>query len=149
GPQADRVRQDIVQTDPRARACLGASLSQGHMKDELAMLARAAVPVALLAAGDDAFLDPGYHASLPADRLWGGQVIQCPAHGHALHLLAPQRVADTLTDFLFSSQPCKSRSSFCSPCSRWSGTWPSTRTCRPSRPLAGPSRCRPNWCSRP
>ncbi|MBA2676079.1 alpha/beta fold hydrolase [Ramlibacter sp.] len=91
GPLADRIRAGIRATDPRMRECLGASL--GAIADERALFDRAAVPVAVVAATDDAFLQGAYYATLPKARMWGGQPIWCEGKPHALQLAAVADVA--------------------------------------------------------
>jgi pimeloyl-ACP methyl ester carboxylesterase len=91
GPLADRIRAGLRATDPRMRECLGKSL--GAIADERALLDRATVPVALLAATDDAFLQGAYYTTLPKARLWGGQPIWCQGKPHALQLAAVADVA--------------------------------------------------------
>lgn len=91
GPLADRIRAGLRATDPRMRECLGKTL--GAIADERALFERATVPVAVMAATDDAFLQGAYYAGLPRARMWGGQPIWCEGKPHALQLAAVPDVA--------------------------------------------------------
>ncbi|MES2938896.1 MAG: alpha/beta fold hydrolase [Pseudomonadota bacterium] len=91
GPLADRIRAGLRATDPRMRECLGKTL--GAIADERALFDRAAVPVAVMAATDDAFLQGAYYTTLAKARMWGGQPIWCEGKPHALQLAAVVDVA--------------------------------------------------------
>lgn len=94
-----QVRADICATDPAFRPALLASLQSGQLRDEWQALAAWPAPLALLQGSADAFLQGDYFSRVPATRLWGGGPQQFDGCGHALHLEAPQRLAQLLARF--------------------------------------------------
>lgn len=100
-----KLRHDIRRTDARFRPTLGASLAQGDLVDELAMLAGSSLPVALLGSLDDAFLNADYYATVPRERLWKGAPVMFEDCGHMLHLEAPARFERVLAEFIFDTAP--------------------------------------------
>lgn len=93
------LREAILRTDVRFRPALLASLGQGRMLDEVAAFADATIPIGLVMAERDRFLNQDYPATLDVGRLWRGAVQVLPDCGHAVHVEAPERVAELLAAF--------------------------------------------------
>lgn len=98
GPLADRVRRNILRTDSRARECLGRNLAA--LRDERQQFEQAGIPIAVVAAAQDAFLQGDYYATLPRTRMWGGAPIVFEDRPHALHLEAAPELMRIASEFI-------------------------------------------------
>lgn len=90
---------NIRRADPRFRESLGDSLLKGRIRDERTLVARSTVPIALLGASNDRFIDSSYYESLPMSRFWRSRVHMFEGNGHVLHMEAPERLASLLSEF--------------------------------------------------
>ncbi len=98
--QRARWRENARKTDHRFRPALGASLKAGQLQDECLALANCKIPVAMLVGTQDRFLSQAYYHSLPTTNLWQGQPIYFDGQGHLLHIEAPAKFEQVLTQFL-------------------------------------------------
>lgn len=95
-----RLVADILATDGRARTGLAAGIAQGRFADEVAVLARLRVPLAILHGGSEQLVNLDYLRALSAPTLWRGAVQVIDGAGHAPHIEAPEKLADLLSSFL-------------------------------------------------
>lgn len=93
------VSDNIRRTDPTFRPALGASLALGAIRDELAAVATARIPIAVFAAAHDRFLRAEYYDALPVQRLWRNEVTWFRESGHAINLYEPARFERILREF--------------------------------------------------
>jgi pimeloyl-ACP methyl ester carboxylesterase len=76
--------EDVLRTDGRARAELGASIPKGY-RDEVAVVGRLRQPLAVLHGVDEQLVNGAYIAALSMPTLWRGAVHRIPDAGHAPH----------------------------------------------------------------
>jgi pimeloyl-ACP methyl ester carboxylesterase len=96
----DTLEADILATDGRARAGLGASIGAGRFADEVAIVSSLPVPLAVLHGEGEQLVSLDYLRGLAAPTLWRGQVQLIEGAGHAPHLEQPARFAALLTAFV-------------------------------------------------
>jgi len=74
---------DVLRTDGRARARLGASLGPNGYRDEIAVVEQLTQPLAVLHGADEQLVNGAYFASLSMPTLWRGAVQTIAGAGHA------------------------------------------------------------------
>ncbi|MBF0179906.1 MAG: alpha/beta hydrolase [Magnetococcales bacterium] len=93
------MREAMRLTDPRCRSHLIASLGAGEMRDEIAILRRLPVPVALLLGEQDPFVNADYCRNLDLPGLWRGAIQFLPDCGHSPHCESQARFDALLSEF--------------------------------------------------
>ncbi|MDY7105381.1 MAG: alpha/beta hydrolase [Actinomycetota bacterium] len=93
----DAAVEDILRTDGRARAGLAATVAEGGMADELAIVKGLDVPLAVLTGAEEQLVNRAYLEALDAPSLWHGKVHVIDGAGHAPHLEQPD-VFDAILD---------------------------------------------------
>jgi pimeloyl-ACP methyl ester carboxylesterase len=76
--------EDVLRTDGRARAALGASIAKGY-RDEVAVVGQLKQPLAVLHGTDEQLVNGAYIAALSIPKLWRGAVQTIADAGHAPH----------------------------------------------------------------
>jgi pimeloyl-ACP methyl ester carboxylesterase len=85
---------EILATDPAARTGLAASVAEGRVVDELALVHRLGRPLLVLHGGEDQLVSLDYLRSIGLD------VEVLPGVGHAVPIEAPERLGQRLTSFI-------------------------------------------------
>ncbi|GGM87604.1 alpha/beta hydrolase [Lentzea pudingi] len=91
---------DILATDGRARAGLGASAGAGRFADELAIVSALRRPMAVLHGAEEQLVSLDYLRELDFPALWRGEVQVIPGAGHAPHQETPEAFAALLNEFM-------------------------------------------------
>jgi len=85
---------EILATDPAARAGLGASVAEGRVVDEVALVEGWKRPLLVLHGGEDQLVSLDYLGSIGLD------VDVLPGVGHAIPVEAPELLGERLTAFI-------------------------------------------------
>lgn len=93
------LKESIRKTRGKFRAHLGNSLAQGLLEDELAALAKAAIPTLVLQAEKDQFLNNDYYESLLQQQL-PIDLVAFENCGHAIQLDSPKAFQKTIALFI-------------------------------------------------
>lgn len=96
----DQFKADVRRTDKRARANLGASIRPGSYEDEVEVVARLAVPLAIVHGEQEQLVNAGYIRTLSMPTLWRGALQIVPDAGHAPHWEQPERFDALLEAFI-------------------------------------------------
>jgi pimeloyl-ACP methyl ester carboxylesterase len=75
---------DVLRTDGRARKNLGASITPGGFRDEVAVIASLTRPLAVLHGAEEQLINGDYAKTLAMPTLWRGAVQTIPGAGHIL-----------------------------------------------------------------
>lgn len=94
------LRTDVLRSDGRARQVLAASMAAGDYRDEVAVVAALAVPLAVVHGERDQLVNADYIASLSMPTLWRGELQFVPGAGHAPHWERPREFDALLEAFL-------------------------------------------------
>jgi pimeloyl-ACP methyl ester carboxylesterase len=81
---ASTFAEDVLRTDGRARAALGASIAKGY-RDEVVVVGQLKQPLAVLHGADEQLVNGAYIAALSIPTLWRGAVQTIADAGHAPH----------------------------------------------------------------
>lgn len=104
-PSAWEIRKTLVDwikdTDPLFRQCIGASVAAGRHGDEVEMLRKAGVPVAIVHGYDDPLVNHAYIEKLDIPTLWK-KSIQFLETGHCVSMEGPGSYKRLLTEFYHS-----------------------------------------------
>lgn len=95
------LRRDIRRADPAFRPALGRSIMTGQLDDEVAILAKTRVPVALVFGTADVFLRRSYYDEVELGSTLGEGRFAFDGAGHSPHLEVPVEF-QTLLDRLLS-----------------------------------------------
>jgi pimeloyl-ACP methyl ester carboxylesterase len=104
----DQTVADIRRTDPRVRPSLFASMMGGAYRDEVEVLERTPMPVAILHGAGDQLVNLAYLQTLRLPTLWRGAVQIIEGAGHSPHLESPA-VFDRLLGELVESPQAAGR----------------------------------------
>jgi len=96
----DEFIADILRTDGEARAGLFASLGEGRLADEIAIVSTLPQPLAILHGEGEQLVNLDWLQRLTIPSLWRGQVQLIPGAGHAPHREVPADFADLLEQFI-------------------------------------------------
>jgi pimeloyl-ACP methyl ester carboxylesterase len=88
---------DVLRTDGRARKNLGASITPGGFRDEVAVIASLTRPLAVLHGAEEQLINGDYAKTLAMPTLWRGAVQTSPGAGHILQW-EQAKTFDTLLD---------------------------------------------------
>jgi pimeloyl-ACP methyl ester carboxylesterase len=77
------VTADFRKTDGAARGCLGANAMQGRFADEVEIVRKLQLPLAIVHGAEEQIVDLAYLQRLVAPTLWRDQVQVIPGAGHA------------------------------------------------------------------
>lgn len=88
---------DVLRTDGRARKNLGASITPGGFRDEVAVIASLTRPLAVLHGAEEQLINGDYVKTLAMPTLWRGAVQTIPGAGHILQW-EQAKTFDTLLD---------------------------------------------------
>lgn len=91
---------DILATDGAARGGLGASIAAGRFADEVAIVSKLAVPLAVLHGAGEQLVSLDYLRGLSIPTLWRGEVQLVDGAGHAPHLEQTAAFAALLDAFV-------------------------------------------------
>lgn len=92
--------EDIRASDGQARAAITASIRPGGYQDEVALVARLPIPLAVLHGAEEQLVNGAYLDSLAMPSLWRGAVQVIPGAGHAPHWEQPEAFNTLLAAFL-------------------------------------------------
>ncbi|MFC1848687.1 alpha/beta fold hydrolase [candidate division CSSED10-310 bacterium] len=90
----------LRRTDERAREVLGNSVANGEFIDEVELISRRKIPVAIFHGTVDPFVSGSYIHSLMLPLLWRGCIQLFPTVGHYLQIEEPQLFNQRLDAFL-------------------------------------------------
>jgi pimeloyl-ACP methyl ester carboxylesterase len=96
----DPFTGDILNTDPAARAGIGAAIASGAVADEAAIVAALRQPLAVLHGREDQLISLDYLRGVDMPTLWRGEVQVLDGVGHAPQEEAPEAFAALLTRFM-------------------------------------------------
>ncbi|WP_114780710.1 alpha/beta fold hydrolase [Botryobacter ruber] len=74
-------KTDFQNTDPKVRGTLAQCIAEGNYEDEVAILNKVQIPVAIVTGTDDQFGNPEYLKTLPVPK-WTDAAIEVPGAGH-------------------------------------------------------------------
>lgn len=94
------LREAILDCDGQARAQLGASLGAANYKDEVQIVAKLTVPLAVVHGAEEQLVNVDYIRGLEMPTLWRGEVQMVEGAGHAPHWERPERFNALLADFV-------------------------------------------------
>ncbi len=92
--------EDILATDPAFRSGIARSIAEGRFADEVALVERLDLPLALVHGSEEQSVNRAYLETLTIPTLWRGEVQEIPDAGHAVHLDRPLLLADLLDTFV-------------------------------------------------
>ncbi|NJN15186.1 MAG: alpha/beta hydrolase [Oscillochloris sp.] len=92
--------EDIRQSDGRSRSAVAISIRPDGYKDEVEVVARMQVPLAVLHGVDEQLINRGYFDSLAMPTLWRGEVQLIADAGHAPQWEQPERFNALLDAFV-------------------------------------------------
>ncbi|HEY1015567.1 MAG TPA: alpha/beta hydrolase [Herpetosiphonaceae bacterium] len=100
GAERDGFMEDIRASDGRARAAVAASIQPDGYKDEVAVVAGLALPLAVLHGAEEQLVNGAYFDELAMPSLWRGAVQLIPGAGHAPHWEQPAAFNELLGAFM-------------------------------------------------
>jgi pimeloyl-ACP methyl ester carboxylesterase len=93
------LSSSVLKTDGAARVNLGASLGQGLFQDELAIIHKLTIPVAVLHGQQDAIVNPEYFRYLNTSALWEEKVHYIPGAAHMPQIEQPEETSKLIRKF--------------------------------------------------
>ena len=93
-------RKAILNTDGKARALLGASIGAANYKDEVQVVAKMTMPLAIIHGAADQLINVNYIRNLMIPTLWRGEIQIIENAGHAIHWEQPNRFNAMLAKFV-------------------------------------------------
>lgn len=95
---SSELKKYILQTDGYCRENLGASIGKGQFKNEVYLLEKSNIPVAVIHGEHDKMVNPEYIRSLRINNLWGNK-IQLINSGHIPQMEQPEIFNQLIADF--------------------------------------------------
>lgn len=96
---SSKLAEIITQADPSVRINLGASIAKGQFKNELEILQKLKVPVAVFHGEKDKLVNSNYFTNVRIERLWNGAVQIIRNTGHTPQLETPIEFNSLLSRF--------------------------------------------------
>lgn len=96
----DFFRNDILRSHGLARETLGESIRPGGFKDEVKVVSKLTVPIAIMLGERDGYINKSYIDGLNIPNLWRGEIEVIPDAGHIPQWEQPERFNALLEKFI-------------------------------------------------